>query len=342
MADEIEPPQKRRNYTMSFKIEVIGYEEKSNNSDASRKFNVDVRRIREWRKQKCEIQKMVNETLKGEARKKIVGGGRKAFDEELEEVVLDWIFSRRANGLRVSRKLIRYKAKNIYNDKNPEENDKFMASPGWVDKFMARHGLSLRRKTVAQKDPEQLIDKLVGYVLHIRRFCMKYNYLPSSIIAMDETPVWNNMVSDVTVEKSGKKTISMKTTGHEKVLVSVCLAARADGRKLKPLIVFRGAKREVKTLNEQFKQKCIISTSSNAWTNEELTLVWVKQILGTFSFNRRLLAWDAFSCHLMSTVKEELSKIAVDQVIVPGGCTKYIQAPDICGNRPFKMYVTEE
>ena len=62
-----------------------------------------------------------------------------------------------------------------------------MASPGWVDKFMARHGLSLRRKTtVAQKDPEQLIDKLVGYVLHIRRFCMKYNYLPSSIIAMDE------------------------------------------------------------------------------------------------------------------------------------------------------------
>ena len=157
--------------------------------------------------------------------------------------------------MRVSRKLIRYKAKNIYNDKNPEENDKFMASPGWVDKFMARHGLSLRRKTtVAQKDPEQLIDKLVVYVLHIRRFCMKYNYLPSSIIAMDETPVWNNMVSDVTVEKSGKETISMKTTGHEKVLVSICLAARADGRKFKPLIVFRGAKREVKTLNEQFKQ----------------------------------------------------------------------------------------
>ena len=75
---------------MSFKIEVIGYVEKSNNSDASRKFNVDVRRIREWRKQKCEIQKMVNETLKGKARKKIVGGGRKAFDEELEEVVLDF------------------------------------------------------------------------------------------------------------------------------------------------------------------------------------------------------------------------------------------------------------
>ena len=34
---------------------------------------------------------------------------------------------------------------------------------------MRRHGLSLRRKTtVAQKDPEQLIDKLVAYVLQDR------------------------------------------------------------------------------------------------------------------------------------------------------------------------------
>ena len=38
------------------------------------------------------------------------------------------------------------------------------------EKFMSRNGLSLRRKTtVGQHDPAQLIDRLISYVLHLRR-----------------------------------------------------------------------------------------------------------------------------------------------------------------------------
>ena len=33
--------------------------------------------------------------------------------------------------------------------------------------------------------------------------------------------------------------------------------------------------------------------------------------------------------------------INVDPVIIPGGCTKYIQAPDVSWNKPFKTRVTE-
>ena len=73
---------------------------------------------------------------------------------------------------------------------------------------------------------------------------------------MDETAVWNCMVSDTTVDKVGTKSVCLKTTGHEKVMVTVCLAAKADGTKLKPFIVFRGAKRETKSLDEEYKQVC--------------------------------------------------------------------------------------
>lgn len=66
-----------------------------------------------------------------------------------------------------------------------------------------------------------------------------HNYQASQIIAMDETPVWSDMVSQTTVDASGKKTITIKSTGHEKSRVSVCLAAKADGTKLKPMIVFK-------------------------------------------------------------------------------------------------------
>ena len=116
------------------------------------------------------------------------------------------------------------------------------------------------------------------------------------------------------------------SNGHEKVLVSVCLADKGDSTKLKPFVVFRGAKREVEALNDKFKNKCVVATSTNAWMNEELTLKRIQQVLGTFSFGRHLLAWDSFECQIMDSVKKELKNLNVDQATMPWGCTKYIQA----------------
>ena len=110
------------------------------------------------------------------------------------------------------------------------------------------------------------------------------------------------MVSDTTVDKTGARTITMKSTGHEKCRVSVCLTAKADGSKLKPFIVFKNAKRETKALSEEFKTRCVIVSSSNGWMNDDLTMEYTKKVLGTFSFGRRLLAWDSYECHMNSKV----------------------------------------
>ena len=147
------------------------------------------------------------------------------------------------------------------------------------------------------------------------------------------------MLSSTTVDNVGEKFIRLKTTGHEKSKVSVCLTAKADGTKLKPFIVFPGAKRETKQLNEEFKNKCFVASSIDGWMNEDLTLDWVQGVLGKFSFTRRMLAWDSFRCHVMDTIKEELARSKIDPVIVPGGCTKYLQAPDVVWNKPFKEKV---
>ena len=61
---------------------------------------------------------------------------------------------------------------------------------------------------------------------------------------MDETPVWSVMVSESTVAVK-KKPVSMEKTGHEKSRVSVCLVANADGTKVLPMIVFKGAKTRI-------------------------------------------------------------------------------------------------
>ena len=108
---------------------------------------------------------------------------------------------------------------------------------------MNRNGLSLTRKTsVAQQDPARLV-----------AMQRKHKYKPSYIIAMDETPVWCDMIPETTIDKTAKKSITLKRTAHEKSRVSVCLAAKDDRTKLKPMVVFKEAKREVAALSQEFK-----------------------------------------------------------------------------------------
>ena len=113
-----------------------------------------------------------------------------------------------------------FKAKSVY-DERCGENEAlkagFIASNGWLVKFMYRNSLSLRRRTtIAEKDPSHLTSKRVGYVLHLRGLSMKTNFLPDCIIAVDETTVWLGMVGSVTVNANSAKDVPLKSTGNEK------------------------------------------------------------------------------------------------------------------------------
>ena len=176
---------------------------------------------------------------------------------------------------------------------------------------------------MAQKNPDQVIDKLVAFVLHVRHIAMKHPFKASDIIAMNETPIWADMVSDTTVDVTGKRSVTVKTTGHEKSRVSVCLAAKADETKVPPFIVFKSAKREVAAMVKEFKG-CHIASSPNTWMNIALNHPWINKVLGTFSFTRRYLVWDSYECHIEDSVKSSLNAKKIGASIVPGGCTKYI------------------
>ena len=242
--------------------------------------------MREWKK---DIDKIKATKSK---RQRLDGGGRKCIDADLEEDLVHWVYEKRSKMLHVSRKVIMGKAKSIFDEKNedPAVKDAFIASRGWCEKFMRRPGFSLRRKTTtAQKDPAYMVDRSAGYIMHVRRLQKQFNFHDTDIIAMDEIPVWDDMVSNTTVEKTGSQEVYMKSTGHDKVCVSVCLAGKADGTRLKPFIVFKGAKRERKSLHKELRGKCSVSSSANGWMNEELTLQWCSEILGQFSFHKRKL-----------------------------------------------------
>lgn len=186
--------KKINSYSTEFKLEAVRFAVECNsNYKAAEKFNVDRKRIREWRANQSKLE---SASCK---RKRLDGAGRKPFDLDIEEVLLEWVHERRSNGFRVSRKMIRSKARFLHEEKCKEKEipPTFTASIGWVQKFMSRHGLCIRRKTTeSQKDPEKLIDKLISYVLQARRRRVKFSYNDSDIIAMDETAVWQDMLSN--------------------------------------------------------------------------------------------------------------------------------------------------
>ena len=49
------------------------------------------------------------------------------------------------------------------------------------------------------------------------------------------------------------------------------------------------------------------ASSTNGWMNEELTLRWINEIVGTFALNKRLLAWDSYKAHMTEDVKHRLN-----------------------------------
>lgn len=99
-----------------------------------------------------------------------------------------------------------------------------------------------RKTTTQQKDPSLLINKLVSYVTHIRWMMKLHAFADSKIYALSETHVWLDMVPSTTVSKVGVRDVPPKTSNHEKICASVCIAMKGDSTNLKLFIAFAGAK----------------------------------------------------------------------------------------------------
>mgnify|MGYP002716815918 CR=1 FL=1 len=110
-------------------------------------FNVAESNVRLWKKQKLGL-------FATTATRKKFTGPRKGRHPDVEVKVLEFVRERRKNGQPVTSDTIRNKAKEVAAVLNIPRQE-FKASRGWVDRFMKRAGLSLRRRTtICQKLPQ--------------------------------------------------------------------------------------------------------------------------------------------------------------------------------------------
>ena len=197
--------------------------------------------------------------------------------------------------------------------------------------------VSRRPTRTCQKEPEKYAEKIVDYLLFVeqRRRTSNYRYINAA-----ETAVYLDYSSSLTVENKGVREVPVKTSGHDKLHVTVMLTARSDGFKCRPYIQ-RKNKRLIKEIVIKFKNTLHLCWAGRSFFNDDLTSEFLQKIAGSSMFGKRLLAWDSYQCHISDATKKQLKKLQIDTAVIPGGCTKFLQAPDVYWNTPFKAKVRQ-
>ena len=257
------PPKK--SYDFSFKLRAVELARSIGIRPAARQIGVDERQIREWIKKEATLKKEEHPSK----RRRLEGRGRKPNHSQVEEELVHWIVHERELYHRVTRKAVAQRASELVNEQS------FKASRGWVDKFLKRHGFVIReRTTTGQRLPPELGEKVGNFVLYCQKQREQLHLHPSDIGNMDETAIWADMPGQSTVEVRGARHVPILTTGHEKSRITVCLAAMADGRKLQPLVVFKG-----KRMPQELKKVTgvHIALTHNGWMQVNTTVEWIPQ-----------------------------------------------------------------
>lgn len=85
---------------------------------------------------------------------------------------------------------------------------------------------------------------------------------------VDQTPVFFDMSTSVTVAKRGDKSVIVRSTGNEKSRITFTLACLADGIKLPPYVIL---KRKAVS-KEALPAGIIMHAQERGWMDTELVL----------------------------------------------------------------------
>lgn len=325
-------PKRHRSYTSTFKLNVVSRAEQIGNRAAGREFEIDERCVRRWRAEKKELEKMPQQ-------KRARRSGTVRWPA-LEQDLLLWIKEQRKKGLSISTTKIRLQAKLMARTKNIDD---FKGGPCWCNRFMKRSKISVRTKTtVGQELPLDWKKKKDDFLKYVRDIIAEKKLQLPQIINMDETPLTFDCPPNRTVDEVGAKTITILTTGHEKMSFTCVLACSANGDKLKPLLIFKR-----KTIPKgKYPSDIVVCANESGWMCEDIMFQWIEKVWqhrkGSFFDKKGLLILDSLRSHLLPSVKDRLKKLSSEFAAIPGGLTKILQPLDLTVNKCFKAEIRKQ
>ncbi|XP_077109832.1 uncharacterized protein LOC143766214 isoform X1 [Ranitomeya variabilis] len=320
---------KRKSYSVEYKKGIVEESWGKNLTEFCKEKMLSVRLVQKWRADYGNLSQLVDS---GNAKKRKVGSGRQPLYSELEDLICEWVADRRAKTLVVSRAKIQEFALAMAPQFEiaPEE---FKASQHWLDNFLQRSELSLRRSTTLFRlEDAEIIKRAFAFKTFVDDADFsKYNL--SNMIAMDETAVFMGQASQTTIEQRGASSVYVPSTAYESARVTCILAMRLDGTKVPPLLISKGKKDKIERVSGIY-----ILETEKAWATQAVIRKWVDLMLPLVmrGSQRGMLIWDAASTHRAKDMKNFLHERKIDQIMIPAGMTAYLLSLDIAINKPFK------
>jgi hypothetical protein len=218
----------------------------------------------------------------------------------------------------------------------------------YIVNFKKRYGFSTRVVThKAQENNKHPDDQWMELVKWIISFNSIANKFPKGrLYNADEVPFWMDAASNKTVDVKGSKTVDVVTTGHDKCRFTVVCTTRADGKMLKPYIIFKGLTK-VPACCSVIKEAVIRVSNSGSIDGamfEDFINSIIKPDMDAMELNldkewhykRACLMFDRASAHLVDYVALELEELQIDTVPILAGQTSSIQPIDVACNSVSK------
>jgi hypothetical protein len=159
---------------------------------------------------------------------------------------------------------------------------------------------------------------------------------------MDETPTWFNAPISKTVDFIGAKVVPIKVAAGDRKRVTTILTVTEEGKILPPCIIEASQSKLAKERpgdTRYLRHGITFYKQPNNTNTCNIMIDWIKNYLVPlfpFPLERKLLILDSATCHLTEEVKETLHSNLFDLLVIPTGCTKYLQPLDLTVNRSFK------
>jgi transposase-like protein len=189
----------RNSYSAKFKVEVIRFSHLYSIKEACGRFKVDPSMVSRWKSKLNDLSSAIKTC------RRVGNSGRRVSFPEQESVLYNWIVEERSLDHLLSRDDIRDKMIELV-IKHSDLNN-FKASNSWLSGFIKRFNLSSRVVT-GHQSRSLSADVIKERISSFHEFLDKHSPSSTSIINMDQTPVWLNIgCTGKTIHQKGAKEV---------------------------------------------------------------------------------------------------------------------------------------
>ncbi|CAG9331671.1 unnamed protein product [Blepharisma stoltei] len=299
--------------------------------DVAAKFHVNsFSSISEWVNKLDELKKSV----KSDKKLKL-----ESFTQfpELEKELVHWFTAIREQGIQVLRSTIEEKAKSLAAEMGLA---RFGCGDKWWQGFRTRNNLSFRKINASSIKPIEKEAELVRQYLDDLASLLP-QFVPSNIYNFDETRFDWDVKSKFTYDFKGTQRILGVQSAKMNHFITVMLMIRADGEKMPALLIFQEKNGQIPNLVRErlnIPENVIIKSNKSGYISDQILNDYLRTILRG---ENQLLIYDQAGSHKTIMISNAISDLDATKIVIPGGCTKYLQPLDALVIANFKSKTTD-